>query len=196
MTRSSWSTALRRPSRMWARSSARARSYFVRRVTTSRRKAMNSWSICLSVHDLRAPADQRQHDDAEGGLHRGVLVELVDHDLRDLAAPQLEHDPDALAARLVAALGDPLDPLVANQLADLLHQRGLVHLVRQLGDDDGLAAAPHLLHVGLRPERDDAAARRVGLANAGPPVDVPARSGSPDPGSPSSDPRWWPRGYR
>ncbi len=40
----------------------------------------------------------------------GVLVELVDHDLRELARAQLEHDADALAARLVAPLGDALDP--------------------------------------------------------------------------------------
>ena len=84
----------------------------------------------LEVDDLRAPAHEGQHDHPEGGLHLGVLVELVDHDLRHLAPAQLQHDADALAARLVAALADALDPLVAHELADLLHQRGLVHLVR------------------------------------------------------------------
>ena len=117
----------------------------VRRVTTSRRKLMNSCEHLLEIDDLRPPAHQGQHDDAERGLHLRVLVELVDDDLRDLAPPELEHDPDALAVRLVAALGDALDLLVADQLADLLDEGGLVHLVRQLGDDDGLAAAPHLL---------------------------------------------------
>ncbi len=37
-------------------------------------------SSSFSVHDLRGAIDQRQHDHAEGGLHGGVLVELVqDH---------------------------------------------------------------------------------------------------------------------
>src|SRR5262249_55820270 len=101
----------------------------------------------LQVHDLRSATDQRQHDDAESGLHRRVLVELVDDDLRDVAAAQLEHDPDAFAARLVPALGNAIDLPVADQLADLLDERRLVHLVGQFGDDDGLPAAAHFLDV-------------------------------------------------
>ena len=189
MTRSSASTALRRPSRMCARSSARARSYFVRRVTTSRRKAMNSCSICLRFTTCGRRPTRASMITPNVVCICGVLVELVDDDLRDLAPPQLEHDADALAARLVAALRDALDLLVADQLADLLDERGLVHLVRQLGDDDGLAAAAHLLHVRLGAQRDDAAPGGVGLADPVAAVDVPARWGSPAPGSPSSAPR-------
>src|SRR3970282_2261590 len=62
----------------------------------------------LQCDTLRPPADQRQHDDAEGGLHLRVLVELVNDDLRHLPAPQLQHDTDPLAARLVAALAAAL----------------------------------------------------------------------------------------
>ena len=132
----------------------------------------------LEVDDLRAAVDQRQHDDAEGRLHLGVLVELVEDDLRQLAPPQLEHHPDALAVRLVPDLRDALDPLLAAELRDLLDEARLVHLVRQLGDDDRLAPAPQLLGVGLGPQRDGASARRVRLADAARGRRCSRRSGS------------------
>src|SRR5438105_1471721 len=120
----------------------------------------------LEVDDLRAAVDERQHDDPEARLHLRVLVELVQDDLRDLAAAQLEHDPDALPARLAADLRDTLELLLLHELGDLLDEGRLVHLIRQLADDDGLAPAPHLLGVRLRAQRDAAAAGRVRLANA------------------------------
>src|SRR5438067_43142 len=112
----------------------------------------------LEIDDLRPTVDERQHDDPEARLHLRVLVELVQDDLRDLAARQLEHDADALAVRLVAGLRDTLDLLFPRQLGDLLDEARLVHLIRQLADDDGFAPAPHLLGVRLRPQRDASAA--------------------------------------
>src|SRR5437762_2316590 len=105
----------------------------------------------LEVDDLRAAVDERQHDDPEARLHLGVLVELVQDDLRDPAATQLEHDPDPLPVRLVANLRDALELLLLHELGDLLDEARLVHLVGQLADDDGLAPTPQLLGVRLRP---------------------------------------------
>src|SRR5256712_2795713 len=119
----------------------------------------------LEVDDLRSAVDQRQHDDAESRLHLGVLVELVHHDLWYFAAAELEDDPDALAVRFVADLGDAGNLLLRRELGDLLDEGRLVHLVGQLGDDDGLAAAPHLLGVRLGSQGDGAAARCVSLAD-------------------------------
>ena len=48
------------------------------------------------------PPDERQHDHAEGGLHLRVLEQLVQHDVRDRVALQLDHDADAFSVRLVA----------------------------------------------------------------------------------------------
>src|SRR5215510_14053332 len=129
----------------------------------------------LEVDDLRSPVDQGQHDDAEGRLHLRVLVELVHHDLWDLAPSELEHHANALAVRLVADLGDAGNLLLGRELRDLLDQAGLVHLIRKLRDDDGLTAAPHLLGVRLGAQRDGAAAGRVCLADAAGAVDVAAR---------------------
>src|SRR5207247_11039066 len=73
--------------------------------------------------DLRPPVHQCQHDDPERRLHLRMLVELVHHDLRDLAARQLEHHADPLAARLVADLGEPLDPLRSEEHTSELQSR-------------------------------------------------------------------------
>jgi len=58
-------------------------------------------------------------------------------------SPRPSSAPPGCPSRLglVAALADALDLLVAHELADLLHQRRLVDLVGQLGDDDRLAPA-------------------------------------------------------
>ena len=69
----------------------------------------------------------------------------------------------------------PGDSLLRRELGDLLDEARLVHLVRQLGNDDGLAAAPHLLGVRLGPQRDGPPAGRVGFADAARAVDVAAR---------------------
>ena len=55
----------------------------------------------LQVHDLGGALVERQHDHAEGGLHRGVLVELVQHHVGDGVALQLDDDPHAVLVGLV-----------------------------------------------------------------------------------------------
>ena len=55
---------------------------------------------------LRHVVDERDHVHAERGLHRRVLVELVEHDLRVRVALELDHDPHAVAVRVVLDVGD------------------------------------------------------------------------------------------
>jgi hypothetical protein len=93
------------------------------------------------AHHLRAAAGDRQHDDPERRLQRRVLVEVVQYDVRQLAALQLDHDPHAVAIRLVAEIADPFDRLLSREIRDLLDQSRLVDLVRDLGDDDRLLVA-------------------------------------------------------
>ena len=69
---------------------------------------------------LRPAAGDRQHDDAERRLQLRVLVEVVEDDLRHLAALQLDDDAHAVAVGLVAQIGDAFDGLLAHQLGDLL----------------------------------------------------------------------------
>jgi hypothetical protein len=67
------------------------------------------WSSISRRVTTRPTADQGEHDDAEGRLHRRVLVELVQDDLGDLPAPQLDDHADALAVGLVPDLRDPVE---------------------------------------------------------------------------------------
>ena len=54
----------------------------------------------------RHAADQGDVDDAEGGLHLGVLVELVERDHGDGVALELDDQAHAGAVGLVAQVGD------------------------------------------------------------------------------------------
>jgi hypothetical protein len=115
---------------------------------------------------------ERDRVDAERRLHRGVLVELVEHDLRDHAALELDHDPHALAVGLVAQVGDLGDLLLVHELGDLADQAALAALLDhegELGDDDRLLALADVLGVGARTYAHAAAAGLVGLAD---PVDA------------------------
>ena len=107
------------------------------------------------------------------------LKSWFEHDLRHRVALELDHDADAVAVGLVAQVGDPLDVLALHQLGDALDQARLVHLVRQLGDDDRDAVALLLvLDAGARLHLHRAVAGRVGLADPGGAADDRRRSGS------------------
>ena len=127
------------------------------------------------AEDAGASVDDGQHDHAERGLQRRVLVQVVQDDFGDLAALQLDDDPHAAAVRLVAEVADALDGLAAHQLRDLLDQPGLVELVGDLGDDDRLPIAlSDVLDRGAAPHRQRAAPGLVGGVDARVPDDEPA----------------------
>src|SRR5690625_980963 len=105
----------------------------------------------------RAAVDDADVVDREARLQLGVLVQLVEHQLRMGTTLQFEHDAHALAVGLVAQRTDVLDLLVAHQAGGRLDQRRLVHLVRDLADDDGDPAGT-LLEAGSAPYPDAAAA--------------------------------------
>ena len=82
----------------------------------------------------------REHVDAEGRLERGVLVEIVDQDLRIAVALQLD-DHAGVFVRLIAHVADAGEDFLVHQFGDALDQLGAVHVKRNLGDDDLLAPA-------------------------------------------------------
>ncbi len=109
------------------------------------------------IHQFRATAAQRQHVDAEGRLKLGVAEQLGQDDFRHRVALQLDHHADAVAVGFVAQVGNALDDLVVDHLADAFHQLGLVDLERNLGGDDGEAVLADLFNVGLGAQDDRAA---------------------------------------
>ena len=98
---------------------------------------------------------------------------LLQHDFGDFAALELDDHAHAVLVGLVAQLGDAVDFLVAHQLGDALEQARLVHLVRQLGDDDGLAPADlvDVFEMRARADRQAAAAGAIGGGDFGRAVD-------------------------
>ncbi len=119
----------------------------------------------------RHAVDQREHVRAEGVLQLGVLVEVVEHDLGDRVA--LEHDDQPLAGAaggLVADVGDAGDLAVLDQVGDLGREVVRVHLVRQLGDHQALAALD-LLDLDDGAHGDRAAPGAVGVLDAAPAQD-------------------------
>ncbi len=79
ITASRLARAISSPSRMWARARALASSNCERRVITSWRCSMIDLQGALERKQARLAIHQRQHLHAEGGLQRGVLVQLVEH---------------------------------------------------------------------------------------------------------------------
>ena len=136
---------------MWARSCAFSRSNSAAAADDVAAVVDVRLEDLLDADGARLAIDQRQHVDGEGGLHGGVLVERVQQLPRVRLALQLDDDAHAVAVGLVAQVGDALDALGADEVGDLLDERGLVRLVRQLGDDDlvavGLGASPRCARV-------------------------------------------------
>ncbi len=94
-----------------------------------------------------------------------MLEQVVQHLVRVGVALDLDVDAHPVAVGLVPQVGDPVDLLVLDEVRDLLEQRRLVHLVRQLGDDDRRPVAAGLLERDLRPHHDAPVAVGVHLAD-------------------------------
>ena len=118
-------------------------------------------------HFLRLPVDHGQQNHAEAFLHRGVLEELVEHDLRFGSALEFDHDAHAVAIAFVANVGDVVDGLVVDQVGDALDQACLIHLVRNLGDDDRLLVLVDVFDGGPGAHHETAAASAVRLEDSG-----------------------------
>ena len=111
--------------------------------------------------------DKRQVVGTEGRLQRGVLVQVVEYDLRDDALLKFDDQTDTLLVGLIAHIRDTLDALVVDELGDLLLKGALVDHVGNLGKDQAAAAGLGGLHMSLGAHGDGAAAGLVALLNAG-----------------------------
>ncbi|SPU80184.1 Uncharacterised protein [Brucella suis] len=115
---------------------------------------------------FRLAAIQRHHVAAKRGLQRRIAIKLVQHDIGHGIALQLHHDAIAFTVRFIAQIGNAINALVAHQFGHLLDHRGLVHLIGNLGDDNGLTVATHRLDCGAPAHDDRAAPGRIGGIDA------------------------------
>ena len=126
-------------------------------------------------------ADQRDGVVAERALKRRVLEQLVQRDLRDRIALQLDVDAHAVLVGMVlqgvVAERDLGQHLALDEIGDLLDHAALPALanaIRQGGDDDCVLAAAQLLDVGARAHDDAAASGAVRVTDPGTAYDVAA----------------------
>ena len=118
------------------------------------------------AHHLGTIVHQRQHDRAERALERGVDEQLVQDHLGIGVLLELDHDAHAVAVGLVAQVADPGDFAFLHQLGDLLEQRGLVDLERDLRDDQAHAALLALFDPDAGAHPDQAPAVHVAVADS------------------------------
>ena len=117
----------------------------------------------------RGPVDEGDGVDAERHLRLGVLVDLVERDLRNGIPLELDDHAQPVAAALVAHVlvaRDLRDDLVLRELGELAHELGGADLVRQLGEDDRVPAVLERLVVRPRAQHDAAPAGAVGVRDA------------------------------
>ena len=110
--------------------------------------------------------DQCQHVGTEGLLQLGMLVQVVEHNLRHGVALEHEHETlSGTAGGFVTHVGDALDLAVTHRFADGNDQSVRVHLIRQFGDHEAHTALD-LLGVHHRAHGDQTTAGTVGLFDA------------------------------
>ena len=95
----------------------------------------------LEGQDHRSAILDREHIDAEGRSHAGLFVQIVENDVRFLAALDLDDDANPFAAGFVTNIGNTFEFLVSDEVGYLLDELRLVGLERHLGDDNAVTVA-------------------------------------------------------
>src|SRR5271170_1694306 len=88
----------------------------------------------------RARRHEREHVESKTRLQRRVLEELIEDDVRRRALLQLDDDLHALAIRKIVETRNALNALLRVRFGDRLDDAILIHLIRNLGDDDLILA--------------------------------------------------------
>ena len=126
----------------------------------------------LQRERLGTSIHQGKHDHAERVLQRRELEELVENDVGVFPLLDLHDDPNRLfAVGLVLNVDHAGDAIGVHQFRELLEQRLLGLLVRNLGEDDLRAAVFMFLDGILGAEDHAASAGAIGLADAPTPTD-------------------------
>ena len=121
----------------------------------------------LQIHLLRPAAVQCQHVAAKTGLQWRVAEQLVQHNVGHRIALQLDDHAHAAPVALVAQVRYAFNAPAAHTFGDFLDQPGFVHLIGNLGGDNGEAILANFLDCGARANPHAAPPGVIGRANAG-----------------------------
>ena len=119
----------------------------------------------LEIQGLGPAMIDGQRIDAEGNLQLRVLKQLGDDDFRR-GLPLEFNDQPAMLIRLIAHRGNFRDDLFVDEIGDLLFQTGAIDVERNLGDDQLLTVALHLLDPDAPAQLETALARGKIILNA------------------------------
>ena len=126
------------------------------------------------VERARHAVDEGDHVDAEAGLQLRELVEVVEHHVGVGVALERDDQAGLATGRAVVDVADAVEVAAVDELLDAAGDRRAAGLVRQLGDDDLVAAALGLLDRRRGAHLDAAAAGAVGVHDAGAAEDAAA----------------------
>ena len=112
----------------------------------------------LQGQDLRLSVQEGEVDHAEGRLHLGVVVQLVQHDVFHGVALQLQDDPHPFPVAFVAEVRNAVDPFRLDEQRDRFDEGGFADHVRDFRDHDSHSVVARLLVVGPRANPDESAA--------------------------------------
>lgn len=93
----------------------------------------------LEREGLGPIVDEGEHDDADGVLQRGELVELVEDDVGVGVAFDVDDDSDAVTITVILDIGDAGDAVFLDGVGDFLNETDLLLHVGDFGDDDFLS---------------------------------------------------------
>ena len=77
---------------------------------------------------------------AEGDLHIGVLIEIIQNDIWRSVALDVNRNAHTLAVGVIVAIADAFQLLFFDQVADGFNQPRFVDLIGQLGHDNLITA--------------------------------------------------------
>ena len=116
--------------------------------------------------DPRMTVDESQHDDAERFLELGMLVQLIQDDIRVNIGAELDDDAHPFAVRFIAKSRNSVDLLIAGQVGNGFNDPGLIDLVRNFCNDDTILTLIHRFDGSAGTHLDTAAARRISFDDA------------------------------
>ena len=117
----------------------------------------------FEIEYLGLAVNDRQHIETGIVLKRRILVKLVHHDTRIGFPLQVDDDPHTGPVRLIAQVRNTFKALVLDKISNTLDQLGLVHLIRDLRNDDPVTVVRKLFHFHVCPNDRAAASCPVSL---------------------------------
>ena len=95
-----------------------------------------------NVQNLRLTVHKSQHNYAEGVLHLGIFIQIVQHNVCCRIFLHFNHNAHThILVGLVTQVGNAFQPFFVHQLCDFFNELCFVYLIRKLGNDNALAVA-------------------------------------------------------